>query len=322
MIYSLLFSSSSIIFVTFYVANKYFVSSLVDISGFVFHILLPGALVIRAVGWILVLILKKRPLPHSGGSNSAIKPLNPWIARSNFLLSKIFVPFPKLKYLVHCLIIVFILIMGSLAGNSTVGRDSRYVTYSNTINSVHPNSTFSFEYPRYFDLSSSNQVKSKKVIGVEMDELYLPRYKFFLFQEGFDQFSSITVIPSGMEDSYWGFNFNSKMNTLKKALTQYSGRKRSQNNSDLMIKTENPVPDVNDIYIFKNQPITISGIKADYIVLGEREQYSHLWSVFRFVYFKHNNLSYVLTMEENNSGMNRILTTLSRPSKSPKISYV
>jgi hypothetical protein len=246
-----------------------------------------GGAILWASGWILIPLLKNKALATLG-TGSQLEATNQGKSFLKYLQNKTLSRHPRSKYVFPSILIAIIVVMGTIAGNSTNGRDCSYISYSNTIKSANSYVNFSFEYPRCFDLGSINQLRIDNEDGPsDMDEIYLPRYKFKWFFEYYDEWTIITVVKADKEDTYWGFNFSSNMSTVEKAKAEYL-------NWLFPWKTEN------EVNIFENRQVNISGMQADYVVLREQVKHSYNWSTFRFVFFKHSDFIWVVEMYEDN----------------------
>lgn len=302
-----------IIFVTLYIDNKFYILESSGVSDFAYEILLPAGVFLWLSGWVLIILLKNKSAKYSVGSISEAKNNTKAKIFFNFLRNNTLNRYPRLIKYVPWLIITIVVIMGFIAGNSYIGRDFSYISYVDTIKPFSSDITYSFEYPRCFDLIDIHRWSiTDEDTPTDHVDIILTRDKFWWFFSVPGSWITIDALRVEDESRYYGYYFDWEwefyglewdpdMTIIERAKTRYLGWSFFRS-------------DIDEVNILDSKKIVVSGVQAEYVVMTEQVNNSHTWSVFKFVYFKHNDLIWIITgLEddvENDFYFNHLLETL------------
>lgn len=293
-----------IILSTCYIDNKFYIFKSSSVSDFIYDILFPAGIFLWLSGWVLIILLKNKSVEYSVGFVSEVKNNNKAKILFNSLINKTLHRYPRLKY-VPWLIIITIVIMGFIAGNSYTGRDTSYISYLDTIKPFSSNITYSFEYPRCFDLTQAhNWSKPDEVTPADHAEIILRRGKFSWFI--FSYYGSVITIDAlrveeegryyeifygeeeeEEEEDIYRLELDPDTTVIDRAKARYFKASYFTNN-------------INEVNILDTKEIVISGIQAEYVVISEQVKNSHSWHVLKFVYFRYNDLVWIINGLEDN----------------------
>ena len=237
------------------------------------------ASVLWITGWIVLLLLKSQPKEEV---NIILTQETSKIARHVGLLTKPFQLYPKLVYLTLFTITALIIIFGIISGNSYIGRNCSYITYSDTVTSSSLDITFSFEYPQCFyrmpGWPPEGDDSSKVFLWFDRD-----KRSWFTYDSG----AWLNVEVGSIED----FTFSSTMLATEKAISHLSYAFGYDHEIDVL----------------ETRQVIVAGIPADYVTLNvskrEDYHYMHMWGMARFVCFEYKDLVWVIWIVSKHEGI-------------------